>query len=230
MPQGRKIDEKVLVDALARGTVKYGLVTARAGLGKTRLAESIEAQTCKSLAVFVVDLAKSVAPGVSKSDNALLDHLRTRLKQPATADGKATTRELLGSQRWILLADALEEVDLPARAKVIKSLVDLRKAFPQTLQVVLLARPSVLDVDYGLTGFDARLKILPIDTKRAEKFLARLVGDPARTTRLKAFLHTHGFDAKASFGFQQIYPLMATYRDVLVLRKQKQLIIREHLQ
>ncbi len=219
MPQGRKIDEKVLVDALALGTVRFGLISARAGLGKTRLAHTIEAQTCSSMPIFVVDLAKSVAPKAGKSANALFDHLRTRMGLPAGPDGEADARALLMSQRWILLADALEEVDLTIRDKVLKAVTDLRKAFPATAQVVLLARPSVLNVDYGLKGFDAHLKLLPIDSKRADKFLVKLVGDPAKAVRLRAFLHNMGFDTKANFGFQQIYPLMATYRDVIVLHK-----------
>ncbi len=219
MPQGRKIDEKILVDDLVAGKVRFGLINARAGLGKTRLAHSVQAQTCKSMPVFVVDLARSVVPGLGKSTNPLLAHLRVLMGQPTGPEGEAKTRELLSSQRWILLADALEEVNLNVRDKVVKSVIDLRGTFPKMSQIVILARPSVLTVDYGLSGFDTRLHILPIDSKRADKFFAKLVGDPARTTRLKAFLHNNGFDAKASFGFQQIYPLMATYRDVVVLKK-----------
>ena len=219
LPQGRKIDEKVLVEKLAQGTLRYTLITARAGLGKSRLAESIEAQNCKTMPVFLVDLAKDVAPGTDKPGNALANHLLKRLRLPAGVEGETELKALLGSQRWVLLADALEEVELPRRAKVIAAMDALRKTYAATAQVVVLARPAVLDKDYGLSGFDAELQILPIDTERAERFFKKLVGDPARATRLRAFLHVHGFDAKATFGFQQIYPLMATYRDVIVLKK-----------
>ena len=219
LPQARKIDEKVLVDGLAAGTLRYTLITARAGLGKSRLAQSIEAQNCKHMPVFLVDLAKDVAPRVDKPGNAVLSHLRERLRLPADVDGQTKLMALLASQRWLMLADALEEVELPRRAKVIAALDEVRKTFAAHAQVVVLARPPVLEVDYGMTGFDARLQILPIDTDRADRFFNKLVGEPARAKRLKAFLHTHGFDTKATFGFQQIYPLMATYRDVIVLRK-----------
>lgn len=219
LPQARKIDEKVLVEALARGTTRYTLITARAGLGKSRLAESIEAQNCKHMPVFLVDLAKDVAPLSEQPGDPLMAVLRGRLGLTADVAGDTKLKALLASQRWLLLADGLEEVELLRRAKVIAAIEALRKAYPTTAQVIVMARPSVLDVDYGMEGFDARLQILPIDADRADRFFKKLVGDPARAIRLKAFLHSHGFDAKATFGFQQIYPLMATYRDVIVLRK-----------
>lgn len=206
--------ESRLVGALEQGDVRRLLVIARGGLGKTRLAESIEAQTCGALPVFTVDLKQVAA--AKGTDNAVLDLIAHNLGLDAKAAARAAFEDKLNSQRWLLFLDAIEEVDLTARSAVMTQVQDLGKRFP-TAQIALLARPPVLDEDYGFADIDARLEIPPLECQVSDAFVARSHKSDEDRRRFLAFLHTYGLDEKGRFGLQCSYPYLSTYRDIQTL-------------
>ncbi|GEM_PF-1984284 len=219
-PKSEKIGEKELVDQIVSGKTRTGMVIARGGLGKSRLAKSIRAQTCSTVPIFSLDLNKDVAAyDVQGTDAMLLMMLARKLHIGGGQDGLAELDRLLRSQRWILLADAIEEVDLIKRAKVALAIAKLRNRYPNTLQIIIFARPPLLVPYYGFGLMDTVVHILPITCQRAEKFVGKLSKNQSEESRFWAFAKDYGFDAKGKFGYQCLYPYMATYRDVLVLRK-----------
>ncbi len=203
------LPESRFVAVLEGGEVKNVVVMARGGLGKSRLAESVRAQLCAALPVFSVDLkevAKVTTPG-----NAVL----AVIAKDAGLDA-ALLAPQLAEGRLLVLADGIEEVDLVNRAKVMTALRELSAQVPAA-QIVLLARPAVLDADYGFTPVDAKLEIQPLECKTTEAFVARSYKDEATREQFKLFLKRYDLDDQAKFGVQCTYPYLSTYRDVLTL-------------
>jgi hypothetical protein len=216
----KTIDEEGLVTALSSGKSRFMLVEARGGLGKTRLAMSIHAQTCKSLPVFTVDLNKDVAAVENAAGgNPIIRVIARQLGLTLDVGGQQQLDELLHSHRWILLADAIEEVELLARPKVALAIAKLRLAYPATAQVVILARPAVLIPFYGFSDVDAVARIHLVDCERADKVVDGLVKSPEDRTQFVGFLARYGLDLKRTLGSECIYPYMATYRDIHTLHK-----------
>ena len=221
--------EAQFVSALDAGDVKRVFVTARGGLGKTRLAEAIRAQVCHTTPVFNVDL-KQVAAGIKAGTTgaaAVFDVLAKDVGVES-AEGKAALQQTLTEVRFVLLADAIEEVDLIERAGVLERLGQLATACPQ-VQVVLLARPPVFDGDYGygaeaggLGKIDARLEIPPLACTVADAFVARAYKTEADRDRFHAFAKRQGLDEQTRFGLQCLYPYLSTYRDIQTLAKFEQ--------
>lgn len=209
MPESR------LIGSLEQGDVRRLLVIARGGLGKTRLAESIEAQSCASLPVFTVDL-KQVAGIKLNGTNAALAIIERNLGLEGKAQAKAAFEERLAAQRWLLFLDAIEEVHLTQRPGVMAQVADLGKRFPSA-QFVLLARPAVLDDDYGFADIDARLEIPPLECQVSDAFVARSHKADEDRRRFQSFLHAYGLDEKGRFGLQCSYPYLSTYRDIQTL-------------
>ena len=208
MPESR------LVGSLEQGDVRRLLVIARGGLGKTRLAESIEAQSCGTLPVFTVDLKQVAA--AKGTDNAVLSIIAKNLGLEGKAQARADFEGKLGRQRWLLFLDAIEEVDLTDRPAVMAQVQDLGKRFPSA-QVALLARPPVLDDDYGFADIDARLEIPPLECAVSDAFVARSHKADDDRRLFQGFLHTYGLDEKGRFGLQCSYPYLSTYRDIQTL-------------
>ncbi len=203
------LPESRLVAELEGADLKNVAVVARGGLGKTRLAESIRAQLCAVLPVFSVDLkevAKSTVPG-----NPVI----AVIAKDAGVDPAVLLPQLVEG-RLLVLADGIEEVDLVDRAKIMKAIKDLSAQVPAA-QVVLLARPPVLDGDYGFTPVDARLEIQPLECKTTEAFVARSYKDEVKRDQFKAFLKRYGLDEQGNFGVQCTFPYLSTYRDVLTM-------------
>ena len=220
MPKGRKVGEKQLISHLTSGKSRFAMVIARGGLGKTRLAQSIQAQTCSTVPIINIDLNKDVAShDVQGTDAMLLMGLAAKLGVRGGPAGLAELDRLLRSQPWFLLADAIEEVDLLKRPKVAIALAKLRTRYPATMRTVVFARPPLLVPYYGFGQVDTVVQILPITCERAQKFVGILSKSQAQEASFWAFAKKYGFDAKGKFGYQCIYPYMATYRDTIVLHK-----------
>lgn len=203
------LPENQLTAVLENGEVKNVLVTARGGLGKTRLAESIHGQLCAVIPVFNVDLkvvAKFAGPG-----NALLGVIAQNAGVPAEV-----LVPQLAEGRMLVLADGIEEVDLVNRAKVMSALRDASVVIPAG-QFVLLTRPPILDADYGFTAVDAKLEIQPLDCKTTDAFVARSYKDENTREQFQRFLQHYGLDEKSTFGVQCTMPYLSTYRDVLAM-------------
>lgn len=219
-PKGDKISEKDFIDRLLAPDTKLAMVIARGGLGKSRLAQSIEAQTCATVPIFKLDLNVDVAAhDVQGTDAMLLLMLAKKLQIGGGPEGLNELDRLLRSQTWFLLADAIEEVDLLKRPSVSQAITKLRTRYPNTLKVVIFARPALLVPNYGFSLADTVVHILPITCERAKKFVGKLSKGAGEEAKFWAFAKDYGFDAKTKFGFQCLYPYMATYRDVMVLRK-----------
>ncbi len=213
-------NERHLIDALVSGKSRFALVEARGGLGKTRLAQSIHAQTCHRLPVFTVDLnAEVAAAGDVGGGNPILRVMAKQLGLKGDVAGQQRLDELLHSHSWVLLADAIEEVELLQRPKVSIALAKLRQAYPKTAQVVLLARPAVLVPNYGFDDVDTVVRIRLVDCERADKVITNMNGKPEQLSAFKTFTSRHGFDVQRRSDGQCIYPFMATYRDISELKR-----------
>ncbi len=203
------LSESHFVAVLEGGELKNASVLARGGLGKTRLAESIRAQLCGVLPVFSIDLkevAKVTTPG-----NPVL----AVIAKDAGVDA-ALLAPQLAEGRLLLLADGIEEVDLVHRARVMTALRELSAQVPAA-QIVLLARPPVLDADYGFAPVDAKLEIQPLECKTTEAFVARSYKDENTRAQFQLFLKRFGLDEQGQVGVQCTFPYLSTYRDVLTL-------------
>lgn len=212
--------EPDLVAAITSGKSRFVLVEARGGLGKTRLAKSIHAQTCSKLPVFTVDLNKDVAmAGDTKGGNPIIRVIAKQLGIGDDVAGQQQLDELLHSNSWVLLADAIEEVELGVRPKVSIALAKLRVAYPKTAQVVLMARPAVLVPFYGFDDVDTVVRIHLVTCDRADKVIDGLSKSGDDKANFRAFLKRYGLDAQRTLEERCIYPFMATYRDIQALRK-----------
>ena len=231
------LPESRLVAALEQGEVRRLHVVARGGLGKSRLAESVRAQICDALPVFLIDLkdvAKSLkgaplggmapapsggtatAPAGAAPGDTLLRLIEKDLGIQDKPDARSKLAEAFAAQRALLFLDAIEEVDLIARPGVMGQVLGLGERFP-LLQLALMSRPPVLDDNYGFGAVDARLEIPPLDCKVTDAFIARSHKTDDDRRRFAAFLTRNGLDEKAHFGLQCIYPYLATYRDIQTL-------------
>ncbi len=212
--------EPSLVDSIVAGKSRFVLVEARGGLGKTRMAKAIHAQTCGKLPVFTVDLNKDVAgAGDTKGGNPIIRVMARQLGIADDVEGQQRLDELLRSHSWVLLADAIEEVELNARPRVSIALAKLRQAYPQTAQVVVMARPPVLVPFYGFDDVDTVVRIHLVTCERADKVISGLSKSAEDKTNFATFLTRYGLDLKRTLDGRCVYPFMATYRDIHTLRK-----------
>ena len=215
-----KASEPTLVESIVSGKSRFVLVEARGGLGKTRMAKAIHAQTCGKLPVFTVDLNKDVAgAGDTKGGNPIIRVMARQLGIVDDVAGQQRLDELLRSHSWVLLADAIEEIELNARPKVSIALAKLRQAYPQTAQVVVMARPPVLVPYYGFDDVDTVVRIHLVTCDRADKVIAGLSKNETDKTNFSNFLTKYGLDLKRTLDGRCVYPFMATYRDIHTLRK-----------
>jgi hypothetical protein len=204
--------EANLAAALSQNQTRRTLVIARGGLGKTKLAESLTGQLCGVIPTFTIDLkeaAKALAAGKSNV-------IRDAVLAAAGVAGKPAAADLmaeLGEGRLVLFLDAIEETDLEVRPKVMAEINGLARDFPKA-QLVLLARPPVLDVDYGFAGLDAKVEIPSLDCKISETFVARKRPDDDQRRQFQQFLRRYKLDEKGTFGVMCTYPYLSTYRDI----------------
>ncbi len=203
------VSESRLAAALDSSEVKRLLIISRGGLGKSRIGDSLRAQLCGTIPTFFVDL-KDVAAGLTGPSPILT------LVGKEMGVSSATLTQALTEQRGIFFFDSIEEVDFTKRQAVLQEVDALQAQYPK-VQLVLLARPPVLDTDYGFTKADALLEIPPIECKVADAFVARQLSSDADRARFQQFAKNYGLDEKAQFGVQCVYPYLATYRDLNTL-------------
>ncbi len=213
----RMVSEQVFFDTLREGKLKFVLLQARGGIGKSELAKALTAESCSQPA-FLVDLAHIYGADAPVSGaNLIVEAVAHQLK---VADGgqRETMERLLAEGRWLLVADSLDEVPNSRRPAVLEAIAELRKRFV-TAQVVVLGRPSVFDDYYGIKGLDAVLELPPLDCGRARSSLTRLTETKDEATRISNFAHDWHLDRQGMLDSQCYFPYMATYRDLQVVQK-----------
>lgn len=204
-----QLTEAQLVDVLAKGDVKRASIFARGGLGKTRLAESLRGQLCGRLPVFLVD-AKQVAKS-SAAGNPLL----AAVLQDTGPDVSAFLQEV-AQGRALFLLDGLDEVEIARRNVVLLAWKDAAEKLPAA-QFILLARPPVLDTDYGFSPVDARFAIHTLRCTDTDAFIVSTVKDAAVRGQFLQFLHRYGLDAQVKAGSDCTYPYLASFGDIKTL-------------
>ena len=215
------LDSK-LVDALVSGEARNVLVVARGGVGKSTLASAIEANTCRRIPVFRVDLNSDVAAHLgrlAKGENAIIQQCVRQLGLDSRVSDRETFEELLGSSRFVVLLDALDEVPQGIRAKVIAQLDDLRKRHPATAQTVVFARPGIYSEDYGLKGMSGKLEIPALNCSRVRSTLGWTAKDDYAKARAQSFVRMFHLDRQSKMRERCYHPYMATYRDVQVIHR-----------
>ena len=104
------------------------LVMARGGTGKSKLAESIAAQTCKSAPVFRVDLNIDVAAHLADmpaGQNAIAVAIARQTKLDLKPGAEIALQKAVGEQGWIVVLDSLDEVPLLQRTQIAAAIDDL---------------------------------------------------------------------------------------------------------
>ena len=218
------VSEARVAAALAAGEIKRVLVTARGGLGKTSLAESLRGQLCSSIPVFFLDLKELSAKGDQANEAAIGELLAKHAGVAADPALLAEFAAELLSAPFVLFADSIEETDLVARPLVSKALQAFGARYMQAT-VVLLARPPVLDEDYGFVA-ETKLEIPPLECKVTDEFLAKQLKNEDEREEVRALLKRYGLYEQTRFGVQCVLPYLSTYRDVKTMveffRKAKQ--------
>ncbi|MBM4342201.1 MAG: hypothetical protein FJ100_02355 [Deltaproteobacteria bacterium] len=211
-PNDLFVPESRLAAALAGGELKKVFVTARGGLGKTSLAESLRGQLCGNLPVFFLDLKDVAKLGDKAGEGEVGALIGKQAGVPAEGDLNAEFLASLSSGPFVLFADSIEETDLVARPSVSKALQAFAARYPNAT-VVLLARPPVLDDDYGFAA-DTKLEIPPLECKVTDEFLAKQAKNEEEREEIKAVMKKYGLYEQSRFGVQCVLPYLSTYRDV----------------
>lgn len=203
------LTEAQLVDVLAKNGIQRASIFARGGLGKTRLAESLRGQLCGTMPVFIADakvIAKSTASG---------NPLFAAVQAEAGADVPAFLQDV-AQGRGLFFLDGLDEVEISRRNVVLLAWKDAMDKLPKA-QFILLARPPVLDADYGFTPVDARLSIHPLHCAETDAFIAQTLKDADKRGPFLQFLHRYGLDQKSMLADDCTYPYLASFGDIKTL-------------
>ena len=229
------LSEEAAVELLTEGKARSTLLVARGGTGKSKLAWSLQAQACSKVPIARIDLNWDIAQkaredaekaavdgakegGAKKGGDSALESLAAAALL-GQGKGAADLQRAYEKQRWVLLLDSLDEVPLGEREKVVGQVNAAMKRYP-TLHVLLLTRPPVYTGNYGLDEVQAFAELPQLDCEHTDAALAKLVGDNDERAKLKAFASKFGLLRKVKGAAERcIYPHMATYRDLNVVRK-----------
>jgi hypothetical protein len=234
-PSPQVLSEEALVDLLVEGKPRSILLVARGGTGKSKLAWSVEAQTCGRVKTVLLDLnwelarhleqqatnAASVMPGGKAKQGAAVNPVVAiaAAKLGATGDPAAYLSKSFAKSRWILLLDSLDEVPLGQRKKVMDHVNAAMKAHP-TMHALMLTRPPVYSGNYGLTQVDAFAELPQLDCAHSDAAINKLVTDKVERDALLKFAKEFGLLRKATGPTNRCYyPHLSTYRDFNVVRQ-----------
>ncbi|MSQ84642.1 MAG: NACHT domain-containing protein [Myxococcales bacterium] len=198
-------EEAQFVQALAAGQPQRILLTARGGLGKTKLAESIRAQLCAQVPVFIVD-SQHVA-GSRGEGNPII----AAIAETTKVDVAAAVVQHNG--RLLVLLDALDELAPDRRNAVRQAIDDLSRQFPAA-QVLVIARPPVLDADYGLRGLDGQVLLPALSCADADAVVAKQFPAQQDRNQLQRFLQKYGMAEQETTATRCNYAYLSTYRDI----------------
>jgi len=212
------VSEDALIESLAKGDVRIALLEARSGLGKTSLADAIDARTCATLPVLRLDLVDDVEhllPTLRAKDNPIAELATGAFGLPE--EERQMLMAMLAREPVLLLLDSLDEVSLANR----KPIVEVMRTFVQRhapyARMVIFTRPPVYGSNMGLEGIDADLEIPPIDCARAEERVASALKVPERQARFWAFAQKANVARRVDVKGTCRMPHLASYRDVKVV-------------
>ena len=210
----REIAEPMLVKELQKPATVHGVVQGRGGLGKSRLAMSLEAQLCSEIPVFMVDLSELYERDRRQlNERDIMDVILERVGVGDPAFG-----ELLLEKPWLLLMDSLDEVHLEARDRAIKGIESLRARYPNSMNSLVFVRvpvhPKVADLAFRGNNYELQ----PLPVLRADELLEQALGSRARDFMDFAASTRLDRTTMARSGYYG-YVHLSTYRDVKVARK-----------
>lgn len=215
----KELPEAEVADALADGKVRSMLVLGRGGTGKSELARMIEAHVCGKVRVVRLSLPWRVVPmqgSVDAATNVILTAIATELRV-STKNPKAAVDQAMAGRHWVALLDGLDEVALSHRPRILRDIEHTRKQMPD-MRLAVLARPPVLNDAYGLKGMDAAVEMLALPCAEVELALAGGGAGDDRAKALRAFVARYELDTKLLSAQRCVYPHMASWRDLAVLR------------
>jgi hypothetical protein len=184
--------------------VRRSAMLARSGLGKSRFAESLRAQLCGKLPMYLVDA--KLAAAYTGPDNPVLVQMARQQGGMDASLNKPTARVLIA-------LDGLDEVDLRARPSLLAALQETLVKWPKG-QMLLLARPPVAEKDYGVEDLQVKVSLRPLTCERAQAFIGRKVGKADEVTAFLQFLRRHGLDAEVNLAGGCGYSYMNSYGDI----------------
>lgn len=222
LPGGKdaSLEDRQLADKIAKGEAKRIMVVARGGVGKTTLGKALEAMACNQVPVFRVDLNQDVAVHLAsnKGGNSVLAAIERQVGVDKDVGRQESFRELLAVAPTVLLLDAIEEVPMADRAKVVEQVTALSEQMPQ-MRWVVFARPAVFDADYGFPNIDGLVEISTLDCSQSKSVLRWTAPDKDHQARAENFMRTYRLDRQANRGDRCVYPYLAAYRDLEVLAR-----------
>jgi hypothetical protein len=194
--------------ALAAGgrspEVRRAALFARSGLGKSTFAESVRAELCGQLPVYVLDAkALASAPGY---DNPLITQMK---RHPGGLDPKLQATDA----RVLVIVDGLDEVDLSARGRVTVGMAEVQQKWPNA-QLMLVARPPIVDAEYGVAELDVKVSLRPLTCEHAERVIRNRVKDEGEREIFQRFLTRHGLDVREEQAGGCTFEYMASYGDI----------------
>lgn len=202
--------------------VRAALVLARGGIGKSRLAESLAAQSCAKMPFFRLDLNLDAVPKLEKAvagSNVIAAVVAQQLGESDPAKAEAHLKATLGDQPWVAVLDSLDETPLLTRDSLAKQIDDLVTRVAPQARAVVMTRPPVFSSNYGITTIDARLELPNLTCEESEAALARNVADPEERKNMDEFIKRYGLDRKVTTFDRCYYPHLATYRDLQVVQR-----------
>lgn len=208
--------------APSQARVRTALVLARGGTGKSRLAESLAAQSCAKLPFFRLDLNLDAVPRLGKAApgaNVIAGLLAEQLGESDSSKAEAHLKATLGDQPWVVVLDSLDETPLLTRDSLAKQIDDLVTRVGPHARAVVMTRPPVFSSNYGISTVDARLELPNLTCEESEAALARGVPDPEELKNVTEFIKRYGLDRKVTSFDRCYYPHLATYRDVQVVQR-----------
>lgn len=204
--------EANFVAGLRRGKARTTLLTGGAGVGKSTLNRSLQAQLCGEMPIAAVDLAWGLT--ATGSANPLLDAVAWSLGAAAGDDAPAAIRAAITDQPFVALLDAFDEVGSDKKKIVAGYVRDLTARFPAA-RVVVFSRPPVYAATRALFGeFDAGVGLPSAACNKIDWFVTVRNAPPWERDNFNKFVAHHGLKRRETTGVGCRYAYIKTYRDL----------------
>jgi len=215
-PGGVILNEGDFVSMLESGAQRLVLVSAHAGVGKIRFADSLEALTCKTMPVIRVDLAHGLGRAPGAGGDTVFEEIAKDLGVATDQAQRAELNKLLRDARWLMVVDALDEVGIGERNVVFERLRDFLSRWPNVVTVVL-ARAEIFKTGEPLGAFTSVLELPQLDCARADARARKIIGSDLGAGLFARFTARFGFDTRTDEAGRCVYKDMGTYGAVATL-------------